>query len=171
MALLFSLLIIGTALTPYQGTGTVGKLPWVGLLATVLVYIQSLLGALVASQWALHVLRVEICVASYSHIGAVVPPILALVFLSLAYTSLHPALRQLANLAGADFASRVGLRRSGYICKWSRLSLTKQWEPLCWDLWLLYRFGTARPAQSRGVNVYPGLSCRPLPLIHLAQQM
>ena len=44
-ALLFftTLLIIGTSLIPYQGTGTVGKLPWVGLTAAVCVYLQSLL--------------------------------------------------------------------------------------------------------------------------------
>src|SRR4028119_1157642 len=55
-ALLFftTLLVIGTALMPYKGTGAVGKLPWVGLTAAILVYVQSILGGLVASRWALH---------------------------------------------------------------------------------------------------------------------
>ena len=105
-ALLFftTLLVIGTALTPYQGTGTAGKLFWVGLLAAVLVYIQSLLGTLVASRWALHQCFAgrELCGFMYSHIGGVVPPTIATltaVFMSWRTPALHPALRQLANLA------------------------------------------------------------------------
>ena len=46
-ALLFfsSMLAIGTLLLlPYKSTGTVGRLPWVGLGAVVLVYFQCLLG-------------------------------------------------------------------------------------------------------------------------------
>lgn len=106
-ALLFftTLLVIGTSLAPYQGTGTAGKLPWFGLLAAVLVYLQSLLGALVGSRWALHQCLVgqELCAVMYSHIGGVVPPTLAtliVVFLSWQTPALHPALRQLANMAG-----------------------------------------------------------------------
>ena len=115
-ALLFfaTLLVIATMLTPYQGTGTVGKLPWVGLLATVLVYLQSLLGALVASQWALHQCFAgqELCGIMYSHIGGVVPPILAtmtIVFLSWRTPALHPALRQLAGVAGGLLVLQFGL--------------------------------------------------------------
>ncbi len=106
-ALLFfiTLLVIGTALTPYQGTGTVGKLPWLGLTASVLVYLQSILGALVGSRWALHQCfgASELCSVMYSHIGGVVPPtvaILAVVIVSWRTPALHPALRQLANMAG-----------------------------------------------------------------------
>lgn len=106
-ALLFftTLLVIGTALTPYQGTGTVGKLPWLGLTASVLVYLQSILGALVGSRWALHQCfgASELCAVMYSHIGGVVPPtvaILAVVIVSWRTPALHPALRQLANMAG-----------------------------------------------------------------------
>lgn len=106
-ALLFfvTLLAIGSALTPYQGTGTAGKLPWIGLVAAILVYAQSLVGALVASRWALHQCFAgnELCHVMYSHIGGVVPPTLAIVtvvFLSWRTPALHPALRQLANLAG-----------------------------------------------------------------------
>lgn len=115
-ALLFftTLLVIGTALTPYQGTGTAGKLPWVGLLAAVLVYLQSLLGALVGSRWALHQCFAgrELCGVMYSHIGGVVPPtlvILAVVFLSWRTPALHPALRHLANIAGGLLVCQVVL--------------------------------------------------------------
>ncbi len=106
-ALLFfsTLLVIGTALTPYLGTGTAGKLPWLGITAAILVYFQSLLGALVASRWALHqCLAVKaLCGVMYSHIGGVVLPslaIIAVVWTSWRTPALHPALRLLANMAG-----------------------------------------------------------------------
>jgi cytochrome c oxidase assembly protein subunit 15 len=115
-ALLFftTLLVIGTALTPYQSTGSVGQLPWLGLGAAVLVYLQSLLGALVASQWALHqcLAGSQLCTVMYSHILGVVPPTLAtlsVVFLSWRTPSLNPALRQLANLAGGLVALQIAL--------------------------------------------------------------
>ena len=115
-ALLFftTLLVIGTALMPYQGTGTVGRLPWVSLLAAVLVYLQSLLGALVGSQWALHQCLAdrELCTVMYSHIGGVLPPTLAtlaVVLLAWRTPALHPALRWLANFAGGLLVLQVAL--------------------------------------------------------------
>ncbi len=115
-ALLFftTLLVIGTAIAPYQGTGTAGNLSWFGLVAAVLVYVQSLLGALVASQWALHqcLAGQELCTVMHSHIGGVVPPALAtiaVVFLSWRTPALSSALRQLANLAGGLLLLQVVL--------------------------------------------------------------
>ena len=115
-ALLFftTLIVIGTALTPYQGTGTALKLPWLSLSAAVLVYLQSLLGALVGSRWALHqcLAGQQQCGVMYSHIGGVLPPTLAtmtLVFLSWRTAALHPALRQLANMAGGLLVLQVVL--------------------------------------------------------------
>lgn len=115
-ALLFftTLLVIGTAITPYQGTGTAGKLPIVSLVAAVLVYLQSLLGALVASQWALHqcLAGQELCGVMNSHILGVAPPTLAtlaVVFLSWRTPALHPALRQLAKLAGGLLVLQIVL--------------------------------------------------------------
>jgi heme a synthase len=107
-ALLFfiTLLIIGTALAPYQGTGTVGKLSWVSLTAAILVYVQCLLGAVVGSRWALHqcFAGYQLCGVMYSHIFGLIPPTLAtltLVVMSWRTPALHPALRKLANIAGA----------------------------------------------------------------------
>lgn len=106
-ALLFftTLLVVGTALTPYQGTGNVGKLPWVGLTAAILVYLQSLLGAVVGSRWALHQCfgTAELCNVMYGHIFGLVPPTVAtfaVVLISWRTPALHPALRRLANMAG-----------------------------------------------------------------------
>ncbi|MBD2300031.1 heme A synthase [Nostoc sp. FACHB-190] len=106
-ALLFftTLLVVGTALAQYQGTGNVGKLPWIGLAAAILVYVQSLLGAVVGSRWALHQCfgTAELCSVMYSHIFGLVPPTvatLAVVLISWRTPALHPALRRLANMAG-----------------------------------------------------------------------
>lgn len=106
-ALLFftTLLVIGTALMPYKGTGTVGKLPWVGLTAAILIYLQSILGGLVASQWSLHQCfgASQLCIVMNSHIAGVVPATLAtlaVVFMAWRTPALHPTLRRLANLAG-----------------------------------------------------------------------
>ncbi|HBL12806.1 MAG TPA: heme A synthase [Cyanobacteria bacterium UBA11162] len=105
-ALLFfsTLLVIGTALLPYQGTGAVGKLPWIGLTAAILVYLQSLVGGLVASRWALHQCfgASQLCTVMNSHIAGVVPATLAtliLVWIAWRTPALHPTLRQLANSA------------------------------------------------------------------------
>lgn len=105
-ALLFfvTLLAIGVALMPHQGIGTVGKLPWVGFVAAVLVFCQSILGALVASQWALHQCLSDsgLCLVMHSHIAGVVPPTIAtltLVVLAWRTPALHPTLRKLASVA------------------------------------------------------------------------
>jgi cytochrome c oxidase assembly protein subunit 15 len=106
-ALLFfsTLVIIGTALTPYKGTQTAGKLSWIGLGAAILVYIQSLLGGLIASRWALHQCFAgsQLCAVMNSHIIGVVPPTaatIAVVWLAWRTPALHNTLRQLANMAG-----------------------------------------------------------------------
>ncbi|NJL87069.1 MAG: heme A synthase [Leptolyngbyaceae cyanobacterium SM1_1_3] len=107
-ALLFfiALLILGTALLPYQATGTVGKLPWISLIAAVLVYLQSLLGGLVASRWAAHQCfgLDQLCRVMNSHIFGVVPPTvmtLSLMWLAWRTPALNGRLRRLANVAGA----------------------------------------------------------------------
>lgn len=115
-ALLFftTLLIIGMALLPYQGTGNVGKLPWIGLFGAIFVYVQSLLGGLVGSQWALHQCfgYNQLCTVMNSHLLGVVPPtvtILALVVLAFRTPALHPKLRQLARWAGLLLLLQIGL--------------------------------------------------------------
>ena len=123
-----TLLVIGTALTPYKATGTAGKLPAISFTASVLVYLQSLLGALVGSRWALHQCfgEYQLCTVMYTHIFGLIPPtvaILALVFVSWRTPALHPALRKLANLAGGLLILQIILGFATY-----RLHL--QVEPL-----------------------------------------
>ncbi|MEO1672861.1 MAG: heme A synthase [Cyanobacteria bacterium J06631_2] len=112
-ALLFfsTLVIIGAALTPYQGTNTAGKLRWFGLSAAILVYMQSILGGLVGSRWALHQCfgGSQLCNVMNAHILGVVPPTVAtvaLVWLTWKTAGLNGKLRFLANAA----AGLVGLQ-------------------------------------------------------------
>ncbi len=104
--LLFCMLIaMGTALMPYQGTTTARKLPWLAGLAVGLIYLQSLLGGLSASRWALNQCYtiLELCSVLNGHLLGVIPTsisTLAVVFFSWRTPALHPALRKLANLSG-----------------------------------------------------------------------
>ena len=106
-ALLFfsTLIVIGASLTSYQSTSAVGKLPWLALTATLLIYLQSLLGGLVGSRWALHQCfgTSQLCAVMNSHIIGVFPATittLAVVIISWRSPGLNPLLRQLANWAG-----------------------------------------------------------------------
>ncbi|MBD2091986.1 heme A synthase [Microcoleus sp. FACHB-1515] len=106
-ALLFfmTLLVMGVLLLPYRGTGTVGRLPWVSLTAVGLIYAQSLSGALVGSRWALHqcLAGSKLCLVLNSHLIGVLPAsvsVVAVVVMAWRTAALHPALRQLAKIAG-----------------------------------------------------------------------
>ncbi len=109
-----TLLVIGVSMMPYTGTGNVGKLPWVGLTAAILVYVQSLIGGLVASQWALHQCFgiAQLCTVMNSHIAGVVPATVAtltLVVMVWRTSALHPLLGKLANWAGVLVVAQIGL--------------------------------------------------------------
>ncbi|WP_036480968.1 heme A synthase [Myxosarcina sp. GI1] len=108
MALLFfsTLVIIATALIPHKGTQAAGKLSWIGLTAAILVYLQSILGGLVASRWALHqcFAGFQLCNVMNGHILGVLPPTaatIALVWFAWRTPGLHATLRKLANAAAA----------------------------------------------------------------------
>ncbi|MFB2967959.1 heme A synthase [Aerosakkonema sp. BLCC-F183] len=115
-ALLFftTLIVIGVALLPYEATGTVGNLAWVSLSAAILVYVQCLLGGLVASRWALHQCfgASQLCAVMNSHIAGVVPPTLAtlaVVILTWRTPAVHPTVRLLANSAGVLLLCQIAL--------------------------------------------------------------
>lgn len=106
-ALLFlsTLIIIGCFLTPYQEIGNVGKLKWISLTASILVYIQCLLGGLVGSRWALHQCFSgnQLCAVMNSHIIGVFPATIATLTLFILVwrtPALTVRLRNLANWAG-----------------------------------------------------------------------
>ncbi|MEM9271826.1 MAG: heme A synthase [Cyanobacteria bacterium P01_F01_bin.143] len=86
MALMFFciLIVIGASLTPVPSNFTIPRsLGILGLIAASLIYLQSLLGGLVASRWALHQCfgNSQLCAVMNSHIIGVVPPTLAIAFL------------------------------------------------------------------------------------------
>ncbi len=165
-ALLFftTLLVIGSTLTPYQGTGTVGYLPWVGLTATVLVYAQSILGALVGSRWALHQCfgGSQLCAVMYSHIIGLVPSTvatLAVVFLSWRTPALHPALRRLANIAGGLLILQLllGVATFRLHLQVQPLTVSHQAVGACLlgSLVVFTVLAIRDWASSRGINSYP----------------
>ena len=123
-----TLLGITIALLPYRAYNTVGRLPWFGSAAVVFVYLQSILGALVASRWAVHqcLAGSELCVVVNTHIAGVVPAslsILAIIFLTWRTAALQPLLRNLAYTAGMLLAMQVAIGVATY-------SLHLQIEPL-----------------------------------------
>lgn len=109
-----TLLVIGVAMMPYEGTGNAGKLPWVAGAAAIFVYVQSLLGGLVASQWALHQCFgvAQLCAVMNSHIAGVVPATLAtltLVVMAWRRSALAAPLRKLAMGAGVFLIAQIVL--------------------------------------------------------------
>ncbi|WP_017303446.1 COX15/CtaA family protein [Spirulina subsalsa] len=107
-ALLFfsTLLVMGCFLLPQQRTGVGKNLPWVSGLAALLIYLQSLLGGLVGSRWALHqcLAGSQLCAVMYSHLVGVIPATIAtltLVILAWRTPALPRGLRTLAQITGA----------------------------------------------------------------------
>lgn len=85
-ALLFfgTLIAIAANLSEYQGTATdVSKLTVTGAIASIFVYIQCLLGGLVASQWALHQCFAgnQLCFVMNSHLLGVLPATITTILL------------------------------------------------------------------------------------------
>ncbi|MCU0540561.1 MAG: heme A synthase [Oscillatoriaceae cyanobacterium Prado104] len=115
-ALLFFsvLLAIGFMLSPYEATGNTGKLAWVSSTAALLVYLQSLLGALVGSRWALHqcLSSKELCLVMNSHIAGIVPATaatLAVAIMAWRQPALSANLRKLANFASLCLIAQLVL--------------------------------------------------------------
>lgn len=113
-ALLFfcTLIAIGTSLLPFQPTGVAHSLSKWGLAAAVLVYLQSILGGLVASRWALHQCfgGFQLCNVMNGHIIGVFPPTimtLAVVWLAWRTPALSGILRKLATIAGILVAVQI----------------------------------------------------------------
>ncbi|PSB02674.1 COX15/CtaA family protein [Merismopedia glauca] len=129
-AMLFfaTLVVMGTMLSPYQGTGAGYPLAWVSGTAATLVYLQSLLGGLVASRWAVHqCLGIsQLCAVMNSHMAAVVPTTLvtaSLIWLAWRTPALHFGLRQLTKAIATLLILQIAL---GVATFWFRLQV----EPL-----------------------------------------
>ena len=109
-----SLLAIATGLVDYKGTGSVGKLPWLGAIAVLCVYGQSILGALVASRWAAHqcLADSQLCHVLTRHYWGVAPAtisVLLLLVLSFRTPALHPWLRRATFVGSGLLLMQVAL--------------------------------------------------------------
>jgi cytochrome c oxidase assembly protein subunit 15 len=89
-ALLFftTILVMALVLSPYEKhaeTATPRKLTWISAIAVLLVYLQSLLGALVGSRWAAHqCLQIaQLCSVLHSHLMGVVPASMSVLVLAI----------------------------------------------------------------------------------------
>lgn len=90
-----------------------GRIAWMGVVAASCVYLQSLLGGLVASQWALHqcLASQDLCVVMNSHLMGVVPatliPLSLVVWVWL--SDLSAGLKQLGYLIGGCVVLQLAL--------------------------------------------------------------
>jgi cytochrome c oxidase assembly protein subunit 15 len=118
-----SLLAIATALSSQinsvDGQGASMKLFWLGLSAAILVYLQSILGALVASQWALHqcFATQDMCIVLNTHLLGVIPATIAtiaVVVTSWLTKVISPILQRFASIAGLLVVAQVAIGYATY---------------------------------------------------------
>lgn len=115
-----SLLAIATALSSQTGeVQSTPKLAWLGLTAVIFVYLQSILGALVASQWALHqcFATQDMCIVLNTHLLGVIPATfasIALVVTSLLTKVISPMLRRVSVIAGLLVIAQVAIGYATY---------------------------------------------------------
>jgi heme a synthase len=109
-----SMVTIGSFLTPYQGTGVSGNLYACGAVAAICIYLQSILGALVASRWAVHQCldTALLCRVLHSHMISAVPAslsVLLLIYRVGRTPALHPLLRRLSQVALCLLILQIGI--------------------------------------------------------------
>ena len=115
-----SLLAIATALSSRtREVQSTPKLAWLGLTAVIFVYLQSILGALVASQWALHqcFATQDMCIVLNTHLLGVIPATfasIALVVTSLLTKVISPMLRRVSVIAGLLVIAQVAIGYATY---------------------------------------------------------
>lgn len=115
-----SLLAIATALTNQADSeSTSTKFAWLGLTAAGFVYLQSILGALVASQWALHqcFATQDMCIVLNAHLIGVIPATLASVALVVTVwltKGIAPILRLVGSIVGLLVIAQVAIGYATY---------------------------------------------------------
>jgi cytochrome c oxidase assembly protein subunit 15 len=119
-----SLLAIATALSTHQLNDGEAfrispKIAWLGLSAAILVYLQSILGALVSSQWALHqcFATQDMCIVLNSHLLGVIPATIAtiaVVVTAWLNKAIAPILRRIATIAGLLVIAQVAIGYGTY---------------------------------------------------------
>ncbi len=115
MLYLGTLLVLLVGLSPASAaTGDAGKLPWVALAGAIVIYAQSLLGGLVASQWALHacVGSSLLCGVMNNHLFGILPAVLAVlavVVVAWRTPELNSSSKRAAYWAGSLLLLQLGL--------------------------------------------------------------
>ncbi|HEY9827402.1 MAG TPA: heme A synthase [Stenomitos sp.] len=109
-----SMVTMASFLTPYQGTGGVGNLPIYSAVAAGCIYLQSILGALVASRWAVHQCLdvARLCQVLNSHMISAVPVSLAVLFFiyrTWRTAGLHPWLRRMVQFVLLLLTAQVSI--------------------------------------------------------------
>jgi heme a synthase len=109
-----SMVTIGSFLMPYQGTGVSSNLYIYGSVAALCIYLQSVLGALVASRWAVHQCldTALLCRVLHGHMISAVPASLAvgvLAYCAWRTPALHPVLRRLYKISLVLLSLQVGI--------------------------------------------------------------
>lgn len=104
LAFFIMMLTLGTSLLPYQGLGQSKVLPGLSIAAAIAIYLQSLAGALVGSQWALHLCLnlQELCGVMHGHLWGIIPTVgltLATIITAWRTPALHPWCRRLMKVA------------------------------------------------------------------------
>jgi heme a synthase len=137
-----SMVTIGSFLTPYRGTGVSGNLYVYGAVAAICIYLQSILGALVASRWAVHQCldTALLCRVLHSHMISAVPAsvsILWLVYCTGRTPALHPLLRRLSQVALGLLVLQIGIGVSTF-----RLHLQVEWLTVSHQAIAAALFGT-----------------------------
>ena len=100
LAFFVLMLILGAGLLPYQGLGQSGLLSVLSIGAAIAVYLQSLAGALVGSQWALHqcLNLQQLCGVMHGHLWGIIPATtltLGTILVAWRTPALHPWCRRL----------------------------------------------------------------------------
>jgi heme a synthase len=122
-----SMVIISSFISPYQATGVAGNLYLYGGVAALSIYLQSVLGALVASRWAVHQCLdiAQLCQVLNSHMVSAVPASLSVLWVAYKAwqtAALHPALRRLVQMAVGLLTLQIGIGVSTL-----RLHLQVEW--------------------------------------------
>ncbi len=137
-----SMVTIGSFLTSYQGTGVSGGLYAYGAVAALCIYLQSILGALVASRWAVHQCldTALLCRVLNSHMISAVPAglsVLLLFYRARRTPALHPLLRRLSQMALGLLILQIGIGVSTL-----RLHLQVEWLTVSHQVIAAALFGT-----------------------------
>jgi heme a synthase len=131
LAFFCTLLTIGIGLLDYRPTVGTKSLKWLGLIAIICVYGQSLLGGLVASQWAVHqcFAGMQLCTVLNRHLLGILPATIATVLL-VGRASWLAMKRQLDHLSQRFTFTIVGLLFAQLAIGYLTFRLRLQVEPL-----------------------------------------